>query len=124
MHVKGRKSQDEYAMCLAVTVSRETPVPVASAFTSWEGMSDYIKIGGDSQELSREEQFESCALMEALACAETLSGIYCQTSESTTWEYHIIGMSWHSCNANMVGKKEFEAGRRLLVGMAWKEGWN
>lgn len=50
-------------MCLAVTVSRETPVPVASAFASWEGMSDSIKLGGDPQELSREEQFESCAVI-------------------------------------------------------------
>lgn len=42
-----RKSQDEYTMCLAVTVSKQT-VPVASAFISWERMSDYTKVGGDS----------------------------------------------------------------------------
>lgn len=35
-------------MCLAVTMSRETPVPVASAFTSWEGMADCIELAGDS----------------------------------------------------------------------------
>lgn len=31
-------------------------------------------------------------------------------------------MSWHIYNVNMVGKKEFGAGRRL--GMLWEEGWN
>lgn len=39
-------------------------------------------------------------------------------------DYHIFGMSWHSCTVNMVGKKEFESGRRLFVGMIWEAEWN
>lgn len=35
--------------------------------------------------------------------------------------FQVYMMNWHSCNVNMVGKKEFEAGRRLLVGEFWEE---